>query len=103
MLSKILTFAFTFLFFSGFAQHDDSLMIRKIADEILRNGKAYEDLRVLCKTVGARLAGSPEMYKAEAWGQKSLQNAGADKVWLQQCSVPHWIRGAKEQAYFINK
>ncbi len=83
------------------AQKDDSLMIRKIADEILTNGKAYEYLRVLCKTVGGRVAGSPQMAKAEAWGVKSLQDAGADKVWLQECMVPHWVRGAKEQAWFI--
>ncbi|MEQ1678874.1 MAG: M20/M25/M40 family metallo-hydrolase, partial [Chitinophagaceae bacterium] len=76
------------------------LLIRKIADEILTNGKAYEYLRVLCKTVGGRVAGSPQMAKAEAWGVKSLQDAGADKVWLQECMVPHWVRGAKEQAWF---
>lgn len=86
--------------FSAAAQKEDSLMIRKIADEILTNGKAYEYLRVLCKTVGGRVAGSPQMAKAEAWGVKSLQDAGADKVWLQECMVPHWVRGAKEQAWF---
>ncbi len=99
---KIFTIILSILYFPGFAQHDDSIMIRKIADEILSNGKAYEDLRILCKTVGARLAGSPQMYKAEAWGQKSLQVAGADKVWLQECRVPHWIRGGKEEAYFLD-
>lgn len=86
--------------FSASGQKEDSLMIRKIADEILTNGKAYEYLRVLCKTVGGRVAGSPQMQKAEAWGVKSLQDAGADKVWLQECMVPHWVRGAKEQAWF---
>ena len=83
----------------GFAQQEDSIMIRKIADEILSNGKAYEDLRLLCKTVGARLAGSPQMYKAESWAQESLQRAGADKVWLQECPVPRWTRGGKDEAY----
>lgn len=85
---------------SASGQKEDSLMIRKIADDILTNGKAYEYLRVLCKTVGGRVAGSPQMLKAEAWGVKSLQDAGADKVWLQECMVPHWVRGAKEQAWF---
>ncbi|MBC7850222.1 MAG: M20/M25/M40 family metallo-hydrolase [Chitinophagaceae bacterium] len=82
------------------AQQNDSLMIRRIADEILDNGKAYENLRVLCKTVGGRVAGSPQMLKAEAWGVKTLKEAGADKVWLQECMVPHWVRGAKEECYF---
>lgn len=85
---------------NSIAQQEDSLMIRKIADEILMSGKAYENLRVLCKTVGGRLAGSPGMKKAEAWGVKTLQQAGADKVWLQECLVPHWERGAKEKAYY---
>jgi carboxypeptidase Q len=87
---------------SGFAQQEDSLMIRKIADEILSHGKAYENLRVLCKTVGGRIAGSVQMYKAEAWGQKALQNAGADKVWLQECMVPRWNRGGKDEAYITD-
>ena len=87
----------------GFGQQEDSIMIRKIADEILSNGRAYEDLRLLCKTVGGRLAGTPQMYKAEAWGQKTLQNAGADKVWLQQCQVPRWTRGGRDEAYISDQ
>ena len=83
---------------TGFAQQEDSLMIRKIADEILANGKAYDNLRVLCKTVGGRLAGSPQMLKAEDWGVKTLKEAGADQVWLQECKVPYWDRGGKDVA-----
>ena len=93
-------FLLSFLVFSAvlFAQQEDSLFIRKIADQILMNGKAYDDLRKLTKTVGARLSGSPGMYKAEAWGLRTMQEAGADKAWLQQCLVPHWVRGGKDQA-----
>jgi hypothetical protein len=69
-----------------------------MADYILTNGKAYDDLRTLTKTVGARLSGSASMYKAEAWGLKTMQGAGADNAWLQQCMVPHWVRGGKDQA-----
>jgi hypothetical protein len=87
--------------FNALSQQEDSMLIRKIADEILVNGRAYENLRVLCKTVGPRLAGSPGMLKAEAWGVKALQQAGADKVWLQECKVPRWVRGAKEEAYYL--
>ena len=46
----------------------DSLMFRKIADEILLHGTCYENLRVLCKTVGHRISGSPEAANAVAWG-----------------------------------
>ena len=80
------------------AQQDDSLFIRAIADEILVSGKAYENLRVLCKTVGGRLAGSPQTPKAESWGMNTLQQAGAGRVYLQQCTVPHWERGGKDVA-----
>lgn len=83
-----------------FSQADDSAMIKKISDEILLNGKAYTNLYSLCKTVGQRLSGNPGMYKGEAWGLQALKDAGAEKVYLQQCMVPHWVRGAKEEARF---
>jgi len=85
------------------AQAEDSLMIRRIADEILVNGKAYGQLKVLCKTVGGRLAGSPQMLQAEQWGVDALNASGADKVWLQECMVPHWERGGKETVYYIHE
>lgn len=98
MQSKLFT---CFLLFSGLnvvAQNEDSIMIKRIADEILLNGKAYESLRILTKQIGGRLAGSPQMVKAEAWGQNVLRETGADKVWLQECNVPHWVRGGKDEA-----
>src|SRR5580693_8857869 len=85
-----------------FAQKEDSVFIRKLADEILTDGKAYSNLKTLTKTVGGRLSGSPQMYKAEEWGKKTLQEAGADKVYLQECNVPHWVRGGKDEAKFIS-
>ena len=84
--------------FSGFSQNEDSMMIKKISDEILTNGKAYDNLRHLTKQIGARLSGSPQMVKAEKWGLQLMKENGADKAWLQQCMVPHWVRGGKEKA-----
>jgi carboxypeptidase Q len=97
-------FTSTIILFSSlaFAQKEDSLFIRKIADEILVNGKAYSNLYTLTKTVGGRITGSPQMYKAEEWAQKALKDAGADKVWLQECKVPRWVRGGKDEAKLIN-
>lgn len=86
----------------SFAQQEDSLTIRRLSDEILTNSKAYENLRVLTKTIGGRLAGSPQMVKAEQWGEAALRAAGADKVFTQECNVPHWVRGEKEQARIIS-
>ena len=85
------------------AQQEDSVFISKIADEILVSGKIYDNLRVLCKTVGGRLSGSPQKYKAEEWGMTTLKAAGADKVWLQECKVPHWVRGGKDEAWYTYK
>ncbi len=82
---------------------EDSVFIKKISDEILDNGKAYANLRVLCKTVGQRLSGSAGMYKAEDWGVKTLQAAGADMVYKQECMVPHWVRDKNCQAHFNKK
>ena len=77
---------------------EDSLLIRRLADTILTDGRAYENLRLLTKTVGARLSGSAGYYKAEKWGQRVLGEASADKIWMQECMVPHWVRGGKDSA-----
>ncbi|HEY6504521.1 MAG TPA: M20/M25/M40 family metallo-hydrolase [Chitinophagaceae bacterium] len=84
--------------FTVFAQQEDSLMIRRIADEILTRSRAYENLRHLTKKIGGRLAGSRGMVKAEQWGFKVMQESGADKSWLQECMVPHWVRGGNDKA-----
>ena len=78
----------------------DSIFIRRLADTILTDGSAWANLRTLTKKVGARLSGSPGYYKAEKWGQAALGDALADKIWLQECMVPHWIRGGKDSASF---
>jgi hypothetical protein len=73
-------------------------MIRRIADEILLNGKAYDNLHDLTKNIGGRLSGSPQMYKAEEWGLKTMKLSGADNAWMQECMIPHWIRGGTDMA-----
>lgn len=73
-------------------------MIKKISDEILTNGKAYDNLRHLTKQIGARLSGSPQMSASENWGVQMMKESGADKAWLQQCMVPHWVRGGRDEA-----
>jgi len=98
-MRKLLLTLFPFLISACcFSQNDDSLMIRRIADEIFLHSKAYDNLHDLTKNIGARLTASPGFYKAEKWGLKTLQQAGADKTWLQECMVPHWIRGGKDEA-----
>ncbi|MGG9961503.1 M20/M25/M40 family metallo-hydrolase [Ferruginibacter sp. SUN106] len=102
MYKKKLFFSAVLLcsFFTCFSQNDDSVLIKRISDDILLNGKAYSNLYTLCKSVGQRLSGSAGMYKGEAWGQQALKDAGAQNVYLQECMVPHWVRGKKEEAGF---
>jgi len=87
----------------GLAQNEDSLFIKKMSDDILKNGKAYDLLQHLTKKIGGRLAGSPQYNMAEAWGAKTLKELGADTVFLQECLVPNWKRGKGDFAYLITK
>jgi len=97
-MKKILFIAISFLLVSnGFSQSEDSMMIKKISDEILTNGKAYYNLHYLTKQIGGRLSGSAQMVKAEKWGVALMKETGADKAWLQECMVPHWVRGGKDK------
>jgi carboxypeptidase Q len=77
----------------------DSAVIRHMANDILTDGMAYANLKTLCKGAPARLSGSANAAKAVELTRKMLMDAGADTVYLQPCMVPHWVRGAKEQAY----
>ncbi len=102
-MKKIIFTSAAFLFsVVVFGQAEDSLMIKKISDEILLNGKAYDNLRHLTKKIGGRLAGSPQMTMAEQWGEKLMKESGANKVTMQPCIVPHWIRGGEDKARTIN-
>lgn len=91
-----------FLFFIAIAlstnvsAQSDSIFIKSIYDMALSEGKSYEDLRSLCKDVGARLTGSAEAEMAVAWGKLKMEQYGFDKVYLQEIQVPHWERGTKE-------
>lgn len=101
-MKKILAlFTLSIICHVGRAQNEDSLFLRKLADEILTNSKAYENLRSLTKGIGGRLAGSPQMVKAEAWGLAAMKTAGAENAWLQECMVPHWVRGGVDKAFAI--
>lgn len=101
MKGKLFLSSFLFFSISVFAQNADEVFIKKISDEILTNGKAYDNLHTLTKTIGGRLAGSPQMYKAEEWGYRLLQQYGSTNTWKQSAMVPHWVRGGKDEAKAI--
>lgn len=101
MLGKLFSILIIFfLSLSVCGQTRDEVFIKKISDEILTHSQAYDNLRVLTKTIGHRLAGSPQMYKAEAWAFNLLKASGSNNTYRQACLVPRWVRG-KEEAYAI--
>jgi carboxypeptidase Q len=99
---KKFSLVLTALFTVSLLHAQDSLTIRKIYDEALVNGKAYENLRYLCKNIGGRLSGSANAQKAVEWSKKLMESYGFDKVYLQEVMVPHWVRGEKETAFIID-
>lgn len=85
------------VFTNVYAQvNQDSMMIKKMSDDIFMNGQAYSNLKYLCKKVGPRLSGSAGAALAVEQTARMLREAGADTVYLQPCMVPKWERGAKE-------
>jgi hypothetical protein len=83
------------------AQTGDEATIKQLSDEILRNGTAYDLLRQLTKDIGGRLSGSPQFAKAVQWGKVAMEQQGADKVYLQECMIPHWVRGGQDKASLV--
>jgi len=81
--------------------NQDSAFIKKISDDVFTNGRAFDLLYQLTKNVGGRLAGSPQFIKAVQWGKASMQAIGADTVYLQECMVPHWVRGKGDQVSIV--
>jgi len=78
----------------------DSTHIKQLFNTALTEGKSYDWLHDLTQNIGGRLSGSPEAAKAVIWGEKLMKEVGLDSVWLQPVMVPHWVRGAKEEAYY---
>ena len=89
-----------FLGYSAIAQQD-SLFIKRMSDEIMTNGRAYELLYELTKKIGGRLAGSPQQQQAAVWGKYNLELLGADKVFFQACKSPNWKRGGTDYAAIV--
>ena len=102
-MKRFLLIVILFCFSFQFQSQTDSIFIRKIYDEALLRGKAYEDLRQLCKDVGPRLSGSSEAQMAVEWSERKMKSYNFDKVYLQEIKVPHWERGTKESAWLRTK
>jgi len=77
----------------------DSVFIRKIFTEALDRGKAYSDLRELCKNIGPRLSGSANAEMAIDWSEAKFKSYKFDNVHRQPIMVPHWERGTTESGW----
>ncbi|MFK7783119.1 MAG: peptidase M28 family protein, partial [Psychroserpens sp.] len=77
----------------------DAENLKKIYDNTLTNGMAYQWLDHLSNQIGGRLSGSLNAEKAVQYTKEEFEKLGLDKVWLQPVMVPRWIRGAPEFAY----
>jgi len=87
-----------------FAQNTDvdALMVKKIYDHTLKNGKCYAWLNHLSRNIGGRLAGSHNAETAVHYTKSILQGMSLNEVILQECMVPHWVRGNKEVVEIVN-
>ena len=101
-MKTLITVLSIFISIVVWSQKEDPF-IRKIYNEALENGEAYENLRSLCKDIGARVTGSAEAEMAVKWGEKLLHTYNFDKVYLQEITVPHWERGTKEVGWIENE
>ena len=80
----------------------EAFFIKDLHQKTLSNSIAYDWLRHLTKDIGGRLSGSPEAAAAIEYSRQILDTVGFDTVFLQECTVPHWTRGGKEEARIVN-
>lgn len=87
--------------FWAFAQQskpDDAQVLRSLFTRALEKQQSYEWLRELC-AIGPRLAGSQGANEAVDWAFHTMREMDFDTVYLQEISVPHWVRGAESAAW----
>jgi hypothetical protein len=66
---------------------------KKISDEIMTNGTAYNNLGELTKGVGSRFSATPGYTKAVEWAEKKFKDIGIEMIWRQEAKAPVWVRG----------
>lgn len=101
-MRKLILLIFCWPFLTQAQVNQDSIVIKKMSDEIMTNGKAYDLLRQLTKQIGGRLAGSPQQQNAAIWGKRNMESFAPDKVYMQPCKTPNWQRGGKDFASVVS-
>lgn len=75
--------------------------IKRIHDRTLSERHTYALLKDLCAAAPRRLSGSPAAAAAVEWAEQAMTQAGLEKVHLEACMVPHWVRGDVESLRFV--
>ena len=104
MLKFKTIFFFALSLFTCMIPHaqEDAFFIKEIYNTALTRSKCYTNLHYLSTQIGGRLAGSPQAAAGVEYTYQLMQNMGMDTVWLQPCTVPHWVRGEKEIVKIVN-
>lgn len=69
--------------------------VAEIVEAALTDQFAWDWLATLCDVYGPRLTGSPAYDRAATWAERSLEEAGFDRVWTEPVTVPRWERGSE--------
>lgn len=95
----LLFFVITAGLSKSYAQDEDALMIKKIHDQALGNGRAYPWLEDLCLKHPGRIAGSDAYIGAANFTKNKLADIPGISSYLQECTANYWDRGTKEIAW----
>ncbi|MFD2286227.1 M20/M25/M40 family metallo-hydrolase [Pedobacter petrophilus] len=98
----MVSLGFALLIFNpALAQVDaDSVMIRKIYTQVLKDHTMDQNLRELVYKIGPRISGSAAAEQTVVWAKSVMEGYKPDRVYLQPVTVPRWERGDTERAYF---
>ncbi|MEM0995115.1 MAG: M28 family peptidase [Bacteroidota bacterium] len=105
MIIRFILFCLFFwstLLLTAQSEEADAFYIRKIYDVALTEGKSYEWLTYLSTRIGGRLSGTPQAAAAVEYTRQMMDTMQLDRVYLQDCIVPHWERGEQEEVRIVN-
>lgn len=82
---------------SGPAEDGTLAALAAIAGEGMMRSHAFQYLTELSDDIGARVTGSPEMWRAAEWGVATMKAIGLQNVHLERYSMwKGWTRGSAE-------
>lgn len=81
---------------------EDAWMIKTLFSNTLSGGKSHDWLRSLTREAPGRLAGSAASLAAIELTRQIMDSFGLSRVYLQPCTVPHWVRGEPEMVRIVN-